>query len=127
MLVYIAVNEIRPGERNILGAFTEEQVAWQKLGEYAAENPEEDCAIETVDTEVWLHDTGGKYRPVHRTMVHKRNGMKSHVIEFLDREEPIVAETEDWYIVCRQDNSFDREEGMQKNLEILEPYLEEKN
>ena len=127
MLVYIAVNETETGEKAVMGAFTEREEAWRKVGEYAAENPKEECWIEQFDTEVWQHDTEEEYRMIHRTRVHKENGMKSHVIVFSREEMPLVEELDGWYIICRQDSSFDRDEGMRKNLQILESHLKEKN
>ena len=123
MLVYIAVNETKSGEKNILGAFAEMDTARRKLGEYRVENPEEECWVETFDTERWQHETTEDIRIMHRTRVHKDTGMRSHVIVFSKEAAPLVEETDAWYVICRTEDSFDREEGLKKNLQVLEEYL----
>ena len=123
MIVYIAVNETKSGEKSILGAFLEQDMARRKLGEYAAENPDDNCWIETFDTEVWQQETSKNIHIVHRTRVHKDTGMRSHVILFTKEMAPLVDEKEEWYVICREEDSFDREEGLRKNLQVLEEYL----
>ena len=123
MIVYIAVNETKSGEKNILGAFSEQDTARRKLGEYAVENPEEKCWLETFDTEEWQQEISADIKIVHRTRVHKDSGMHSHVIVFSKEAALSVEETDDWYVICRAEDSFDREEGLKKNLQVLEEYL----
>lgn len=123
MLVYIAVNEIKSGEKSILGVFSDMDTARRKLGEYRVENPREECWIETFDTERWQHETSEDIRIMHRTRVHKDTGMRSHVIVFSKEAASLVEETEDWYVICTVFDSFDKEEGLKKNLQVLEEYL----
>lgn len=101
--------------------------ARRKLGEYAAYNSEEECWIETFDTEEWQQETSEDIHIVHRTRVHRETGIHSHVIVFTKESAPLVEETEDWYVICREEGSFDREEGLRENLQVLEEYLAEKN
>ena len=123
MIVYIAVNETRSGEKNILGAFSDIDTARRKLGEYRVENPEEECWVEIFDTERWQHETLEDIRIVHRTRIHKDSGMRSHVIVFTKETVPPVEETGDWYVICSAFDSFDKEEGLKQNLQVLEEYL----
>lgn len=127
MVVYVAVNETEDGETTVLGAFTARELAMQKTREYAAENPEDECWIETFDTEKWQHETETKYWMVHRTRVSKTMDLTSHVIVFTKDEVIPVEETQGWYVVQSILYSFDREEGLKQNMQILEEYLEQKD
>ncbi|MBQ8314201.1 MAG: hypothetical protein IJX95_00475 [Lachnospiraceae bacterium] len=123
MIVYVAVNENEEGETTVLGAFTERELAMRKTSEYAAGNPEEECWIESFDTERWQNDPEGEYRMVHRTRVSKTMDLTSHVIVFTKDEVIPVEEMEGWYVVQSMNHSFDREDGLKQNLELLKEYL----
>ena len=125
MTVYITVSETKFGEKNILGAFSDMDTARRKLGEYRLDNPEEEGWGENFDTDCWQYETSADIRIVHRTRVHKDGGMKSHVIVFTKEVAPLVEETGDWYVICNVFDSFDREEGLRKNLQVLEEFLAE--
>lgn len=64
-----------------------------------------------------------EYRLIHRTRVNKTVGIKTHVIILSEEVPPLVEETEDWYIICREDTSFDKEKGLEENLREPERYL----
>lgn len=124
MLVYIIVNENEAGERNVLGAFTEEEKALTHRGQYAAEYPAEECWIETFDTEEWAHEMENEYKVIHRTMVSKTTSMSTHVIFFSKEELPLIEEGQEWYTVQQENKSFDEKEGKESNLRLLRAYLQ---
>lgn len=119
MLIYVVISEMETGEQNVLGAFTQREMALRKRGEYEAENPEERCWVQEFDTENWQYETGEHYRMLHQTMVHKFSGLITHVIIFTKEESPLVEEEGDWYVIRREDSSFDNENGLKMNLQVL--------
>lgn len=123
MRVYVVENETETGERNVLGVFVEKDEALRKRGEYAAENQWEKCWIQEFDTENWQYETEEKYRMIHQTRIHKISKITSHVILFSKEEFVPVEEDGDWYVVRSEDTSFDKEEGLRRNLEILNQYI----
>lgn len=119
MLIYVVISELETGEQNVLGAFTQREMALRKRGEYEAENQKERCWVQEFDTENWQYETGEYYRMLHQTMVHKFSGLVTHVIIFTKEEFPLVEEEGDWYVIRREDSSFDKENGLKINLQVL--------
>ena len=119
MLIYVVISERKIGEQNVLGVFTCRETALRKRGEYEAENQEECCWVQEFDTETWPYETGEHYRMLHQTMVHKVSGVTTHAIIFSKDEFPLVEEEGDWYVIRREDSSFDKENGLKMNLQAL--------
>ena len=128
MLVHVIRCSNAEGENDVLGVFTEAEYenARIRLGEYAAENPEEVCWIESHDADTWIHETEHTYKMYHRTMVSKKSSMMSHVYFFTKEKPPVFTDGEGWYIIQQEFLSFDEEAGKKKNLQILEEYLQKK-
>ena len=63
---------------------------------------------------------------VHRTMVSKTTNMTSHVIVFTKEEVPLLVDGEAWYTIQQENRSFNREEGLERNLRLLQVYLQGK-
>lgn len=126
MIVYVIVNENKSGEQNVLGAFTEEEKARIKAEEYQLDYEEEECWIERIDTEEWPYEQETEYKIVHRTMVSKTTGMKSHVIVFLKEEVPLLTDGQEWYTIQQENASFDEAEGLERNMKLLQVYLQGK-
>ena len=126
MLVYIIVNETEFGEKNVLGAFTDSEKASMKARAYGAEHPEEECWIETFDTDTWPYEGENEYKVVHRTRLGKSTGLMSHVIVLTKEPVAPVEEGVEWYTIQQVNLSFDKEEGLERNKLLLKAYLEEK-
>ena len=125
MLVYVVMIETENGDRNVLGVSEEREQALMLQGKYAAEYQGEECWVQEFDTENCVFETEEKYHMVHQTRMHKASKLTSHVIIFTKDEVPLVEEEGDWYVIRREEVSFDREAGLAKNLEVLEDYLED--
>ena len=126
MIIYIIVNEDTMGERNILGVFDEYENAFLKASEYSADNPEEECWIEEFEMNEWLYETEAEYKIVHRTMVSKKMAIQSHVVKLMKEEVKTFEESEEWYIIQQVNETFDREQGFERNLRFLKEYIEGK-
>ena len=126
MLAYIIMSKNKMQENNLLGVFDEYEKALLKSAEYAQDNPEEKCWIETFEMNIWLYETGAEYKIVHRTMVSKTLGINSHVITVSKENVQLLEETEDWYIIQQVNQSFDKKEGLEQNLHLLKEYLAKK-
>lgn len=122
MLVYVVMSEIENGDRNVLGVAGEKNQALRMRGEYAAEHEEENCWIQEFDTDHCAYEAEEEYHMIHQTRVHRVSGLTTHIIVFTKETFPLVEEEGDWYVIRREESSFDKEAGVAKNLEILEDY-----
>ena len=128
MLAYVIVSKSNQGESDILGVFTEQDKAKLYWREYIAENPEAECWIEPHDADIWMHETKHDLKIVHKSMVNKTTGIMSHVICFSGEELPAesVEEGQGWYTIRQVLDTLDEEEGKEKNLQLLETYMQKK-
>lgn len=128
MLIYVIMNKVDTGICDILGVFTEYELAKLHWSEYVAENPAAQCWIETHDADVWLHEAQQEYKIIHKTMVSKNMGMVSHTVSVSTEELPIslVEEGQGWYTIRQAIDTFDEAEGKARNLQQLNAYLHKK-
>ena len=121
-LVYIVMSEQKEtGERDVLGAFSNQEMARRRAEEYAVEQ-EEECFVVAMQENVWQYETGEEGQWVHKTWVHKTTNRMKHLIEYTKEECSLVEEGYEWYKICQSNDSGDAKAGLEQNLRLLEAY-----